>query len=749
MQKFIRIYTVFCAVASVLVVDATPHHYQEQLTQADELFHAGLFEKAIPAYKQILEGFSSNDPLLVDVRRQLAKAELCVGDHQAVISLISNARSNPEDTYLLALAHARSGNHKEAIILLNEFLLSGASASLIHEAEYELGLAFFHSGRYEEARSRFEHLLDSNAPLRLQYLGALYLARSDMAISQWEKAKTTLVELQEVMPRSDSLNLELAFLLGTIAFHEQRYEDAIRDFEMAIPDIHQQLAWRSEALYYLGLSSIKLGEKTASLAWFKQAEKALSQLQDEKGLLCLGQCYVVQARTLKDPEALKKAELILNRHDNFFSDEARTQMLLLRAEIADSRLAQEAVYKQALKEMGDSDQRLYIEGTLLFRQSKFAEAKDLFSQLIHRFPNSEMVGDCLFWSARCLEALGNRDESRKLLSRVFTDHHSSQYAPEAFFTYYTYAEYLQGDRLAIKHLQAMPEKYPQSPFVVPAWYIIGLDNKRDRKTPEGKWIRKKNFMVAIDAFQRAVTTFDQFLQQTLFTREEIESYALIRSRAVLEAALCNIAVSDESSGPKREICLEYAVEALKGLLNTIENEKQPLIGFESRVRLAEEANFWLAQVYMKSNKELLAEEVLDDMLKKYDSSKITRGYFLSRCWYEKGQLAMRHQDHVLALKHFVMAEDAAKGRVLSADQKLDLWIQESQCYAAMKDWDNALLTLSKAINDESVSTMRLKAMYLRGDVYERQGRYELARRQWESVARQNGEWAIKAQNKLH
>ena len=87
--------------------------------------------------------------------------------------------------------------------------------------------------------------------------------------------------------------------------------------------------------------------------------------------------------------------------------------------------------------------------------------------------------------------------------------------------------------------------------------------------------------------------------------------------------------------------------------------------------------------------------------------------------------------------------------VLSPDQKLDLWIQRSLCYKELGQLDQAMKLLSDAVNDEAISGMRVKAMYLRAEVYEQQGRPELALKQLEAVSKKGGEWGKMAQDKLN
>jgi hypothetical protein len=59
-----------------------------------------------------------------------------------------------------------------------------------------------------------------------------------------------------------------------------------------------------------------------------------------------------------------------------------------------------------------------------------------------------------------------------------------------------------------------------------------------------------------------------------------------------------------------------------------------------------------------------------------------------------------------------------------------------------------MLILSNVINEDAISSQRLRAMLLRAEIYELQGRYELARKQLEATSKKGGPWAQQAKEKL-
>jgi tetratricopeptide (TPR) repeat protein len=399
------------------------------------------------------------------------------------------------------------------------------------------------------------------------------------------------------------------------------------------------------------------------------------------------------------------------------------------------------------------DDSLSFLALLKFRQGLYQEALKKFLLLAEQHPNSPLAGDALAMAANCCDHLKLEEKkSQDLRKQCFEYYPGCSLAPEAYFNYFTYRDYLQGDRVSMKHLLGFTSLYPNHPLLLNTHYLIGLDQTRDRKSQEGKWIRKKNLTSAIDSFLEVETHFDLLHQKQLLPSENLEYYISLKYRATLERALANLSIADESLGAKRQIYLTYAEEVLKQLKDDFETPEHPLTKYLSHSEplpsLFEENLFWLAQCYLKMPDHQAGKEILNLMLEKYRASKVTRGYFLSRIWYEKGMLALTSNEYSLALQSFLNAEDAAKGKVLSTDQKLDLWIQQSLCYQGLNQLNQAILILSKVVNDDAVSGLRLKAMYLRAENYERQGRLDLARKQLEAISKKGGEWALKSKNKL-
>lgn len=409
-----------------------------------------------------------------------------------------------------------------------------------------------------------------------------------------------------------------------------------------------------------------------------------------------------------------------------------------------------------MKEFPDSefaDQSLYLLGMAAYQKGEYNEAKEDFVKLTTDYPESSFAGNSFFWLSKSEELLKEPQEIVRAHRRVvFEKFPNSQYGVEAYFTYYTFNDYLYGEPEALLHLQKMPTLFPESPTLLNALYLIGCDLKKNRKTTEGAVVPKRNLTGAIDAFQEVESTFDRLHQDHFIPEDQLIYTIQLRYRAILERALANLAIAEESKGAKKQIYREYAIDVLNSIISDFEDPHHALTSYlnlgESFCAILEESEFGLAQAYLRGDETVAAEKQLQKMLTKYKQAKVTRGYYLSRVWKELASVAMNHQDYQNALTFLASAEEAGKGKVLNADQKLDIWIQQSLCLKEINQTDQAMLVLSKVINEDVVSGLRLKAMYLRAELYEVQGRPELARKQLEATAKKSGEWAEKAKIKL-
>jgi TolA-binding protein len=111
-------------------------------------------------------------------------------------------------------------------------------------------------------------------------------------------------------------------------------------------------------------------------------------------------------------------------------------------------------------------------GSLYFQHKDFRKASTAFSDLIRKFPHSDHVPSSWFWAAECSD-LEDNDPSiaREYRRTIFETFPESEYAPEAYFHFYSFAEYLQGNFQAMQHLKAMEKYFASSPYLIVSYYL--------------------------------------------------------------------------------------------------------------------------------------------------------------------------------------------------------------------------------------------------------------------------------------
>lgn len=398
-----------------------------------------------------------------------------------------------------------------------------------------------------------------------------------------------------------------------------------------------------------------------------------------------------------------------------------------------------------------AEESLYLYGMWQYRKGELGPCQQTLTEFTQLYPDSAHRVEAVFYTARCIDQLGgDHTAAKKLLIDVYENAPSAPFAGEAYFYVYPYEEYLVGNLEATAHLQQMGLQFPQSPYLIVAHYLKGMDIKKTQLAKEAH--QRQQWNQAIESFQQAETLFESLIDQGLLPEEHSDYFTALRFRAGIERAQANLAIAVTSSSAKRQICLEYTIASYRELLQLLREGTTPhLIKFargEIYQPLLEECHFGLAQAYLKSHNDALAESILRELLQFFNVNATSRGYYLAKTHMELATIAMRRGDYTAAFKGLVEAEEAAKGRVLSTDERLELWILQSLCQRELGNSEAAMLLLSKVINDDSISGLRLKAMLLRADMYQQQGRPELAQKQLIALTRKGGDWARQAKVKL-
>jgi TolA-binding protein len=487
--------------------------------------------------------------------------------------------------------------------------------------------------------------------------------------------------------------------------------------------------WHGIGWYLMGLNELAQGGDHLSQA-SEAFEEAYSQLYPKElhlAALCLkykAEAFAGQQTKEGDLRALSELNLLIQSNGGELLShlEDPGEIFYLRGLIAAQLFQQGAglpfgeIAEKSLNEgLKSYSKGKYVPetmktlGILYYRQQKMQEAADIFEKLVKTYSTSPEAEEALLWLSTCVDG----EKGKLYLRKLYTDYPGSKYADEAFFRYYSFDDYIKGSDETVEHLSRLKEKFPQSKYLILSNHLLGHHYKI-----------KNDLETAADNFEDSEKVCEIHDNQDHYFKEIATQSALERALILLE-----LERMDES-----EIILKRLVDA-----QIESNEITPIL---------QKVVYHLVNIYVKEHQDDNAEKLINMMLKKHEKSKMSEGYYISRLWYERGMIAKRENSPKQALQYFTLSEMAAKGDILETSQLLDLWIQQSLCHLELGEMDKSMLILSRVTNYNATSSLRVKAMYLRAEIYERQGRYELAKKQLQATSTKGGEWALKAKQKL-
>ncbi|MFT4553347.1 MAG: tetratricopeptide (TPR) repeat protein [Chlamydiales bacterium] len=762
------------------------------------------YEKA-EEYFKAQSGATGNIKLYYLGRLYLARIYLQRQDYEAVehvlfplLGIFTNDESlRYEASYLRAEAFFQKKQYEKAAALFHQAIpkRNKTLAEWYPDTLYNLAWCYLKMGEanhdhkdklpplFDKGEAAFQELISFNHNDQA-YIGLarLYMLRARLLGDPKSHLKASrLLEGKGAFSSIDQ-EAEAILLRGEAA---GTYSKRVEIFDRLAQDVYAKTPYYGKGWYFKGINDLQQGQKLLreprkSLevrVLFDRAilsfEKAFELLKDsEKSLAGLSLKYAAQAHFYKDDkesrlEAYALFNKLFNEHGDIFAKmKNRDELLYLQGIVASRLLFNDKledflnIANQSLTQVVDyfpkgkyADNALNLLGTIHFKQGEYDKAERAYTRLAVTYPKSKFAGEAWFFAGESAQWQRKKPEVvREYRKNVFEKYSDSKYGNQAYFKYYSFTEYMQGNAEALSHLQNMELLYPQSPYLIVAHYLVGMNHKQNRKSRDGSVWKKADYGAAIHAFEESQAVFDRADARGFIPSEDLVYFITVRYRALLERALIKLRLAEEVEGAKQQVYLEWAAESFEEILKDFHDPDHPLARVLTRghpyPRIFEESEYGLVRVYITAKEYTGAEELLSLMLEKYSKANVRRGYYLSRAWYEQGRIAMMKDEHELALKFFNHAENTARGRLLNTEQRLDLWVQQSHCYREMEDYNTAMLTLSKVINEDVVSPLRLKSMFLRAEIYELEGRHDLAIKQLEATAKIGGDWAYKAKEKL-
>ena len=567
--------------------------------------------------------------------------------------------------------------------------------------------------------------------------------------------------------------LEAGFILADMTANLEQRE---KIYEALTSDYYSEAQNYGKAWYYRGIFHTQLSRLQKDLKRTDEAiefyNKGYNYLVETHPNLALTSIKNVASGYLsyKSQEKLMEGYEFL---DNFLSTKAEkfqitnllSDIYCLKAELclklmsydANAFLSKGLLTLDSMARLTTKEKKsarsLYLEARLYYQHGDYEESKKVFAKLVESYPSSSYVGESFFWMAECNDLEGGAKAlSKDYRQKVFEEYPDNPLAAEAYFHYFSFPEYLEGRQEAIEHLQALESLFTDSPYVTASYYLQGIHKKQSQEEKDGQIIENHDYTAAITLFEESKKSFKSFWESNQISENNSLYFISIYYRSILAQAQCYLEKAGEATRAKRHLSFEKALAHFNEIYSDFQQSDHPLASVismsEKYPKVFEEAEFGRAITYAKNGEIEAAEDAFGQMIEHFSDLKIEEGHYLSRAWYELAMIAMAKQEYTEAIEYLKCAESSMHKQMLNADHKIDLGIQQSLCYRYLNQFDMAMLTLSKVINEGVISNLRVKAMVLRAEIYELQGRRDLAQKQLEAAAKKGGEWSLVAQEKL-
>ena len=699
-------------------------------------------------------------------------------------------KGNPlryEWAYLRAEAMYHRGQYEMSAAGFNESLTHRQTehSNWHSNALYNLGFCYLKLGEdnltqshskeqfFHKAEEAFENLVQCGEEDRAH----LALARTYLMQHYYLKDAQAVQKVHRLLKNYKfhklESKLEAGFILADMTANLEQRE---KIYQVLTSDYYREAKNYGKAWYYRGIFSSQLCQQSHELdrideaiGFFNTGYEYLVESHPHLALasiknVALGYLnYSEQDKLLEGYEVLD--EFLSTKAESYQSNDLIAELYCLKAELclklmnyeAKTYLSKGVSTLDSISRLPTSkkalDRVLYLKGRLYHQQGDYEESKKAFSKLVESYPSSGYVGESLFWMAECNDLEGGSSAcSKDLRQRVFEEHPESPLAAEAYFLYFSFAEYLEGKGEAIKHLEALESLFSTSPYVVASYYLQGINKKQSQEEIDGQIIESKDFTKAISLFEKAKHSFVNCWESKRVSENNYHYFISIYYRSILAEAQCYLEKADETNRAKRHLSFEKALTLFNDVYSNFNDADHPLasiiVANEKYPKVLEEAEFGRAITCARNGEVEDAEDAFGQMIEHFSDLKIEEGHYLSRAWYELAMIAMAKQEYNEAIEYLKCAEQSMHKQMLNADHKIDLGIQQSLCYRYLDQFDMAMLTLSKVINEGVISNLRVKAMVFRAEIYELQGRRDLAQKQLEAAAKKGGEWSLVAQEKL-
>ncbi|CUU05932.1 tol-pal system protein YbgF [Candidatus Thermokryptus mobilis] len=458
----------------------------------DMLFFKGISHLALGEYLKAEDAFNEiaskykNTPQYAPARVQLGRTYYEMKKYDDALSQLNQILSeNPQGLdknevyYYILLVYFDSQKYDS---LLNVFQNISPGSGFYLPAFIKVSKSFSIQGKFAEGERFIKDILKTAEGLKdsIYFVPEVHFSLADIYIGQG-KFKEAIEELSLIiddMRANELLKLQSVYARGSLYYQMEKYQEAIRDFELCL----------ASKRFGLDLTSLlpQVNEKLA-ISYVKSG-------QIEKGI------NLVSKLVGEAPEPIEKVKYIALLAEAYFEAKDYKNAVKFASDVFQSDVADEVTISRAIYVLANSHRQLgefekavsvlskagekfpnskfiqdvfYSVGAVYYDNGEYDYAIEIFDKFTKIYPRAENYKNALFFLAYSNFWLGYWEKAINLFRRFVREFPRDELTPEAYFnigeSFYNMGKYED----AIREYRNVYRIFPSSELAPLALYSEG------------------------------------------------------------------------------------------------------------------------------------------------------------------------------------------------------------------------------------------------------------------------------------
>lgn len=224
-------------------------------------FNLAQYEKCRDRLSLLIETYPENEHYGA-AQYWLGEAFTIEGKYKEAITFFEQAIKNKRNNrfldysvYTLATIYEKNGDYKKAVEFYDYLLSYHKNSTLVSSAQIRIGYCYFKMKEYESSIIELSNPVVQSLPEEKQAEALYMLGNSFFRVGDYDKARTTLLELLKRFPET-SYYREINYSIAWCNFQQKKYSDAYKVFQNLADGTDSigrlSMYWKAESQRYLG-----------------------------------------------------------------------------------------------------------------------------------------------------------------------------------------------------------------------------------------------------------------------------------------------------------------------------------------------------------------------------------------------------------------------------------------------------------------------------------------------------------------